>query len=578
MKITRRGWLGAGAAVAGASIFDTARAAPTAPPDATGPSDGQFVVRTPAVGRDYREALEALRAYAMEELTAMGLPGMTLAVTDADGFSAVLALGWAEIDRRVPLTPGHYFQIGSISKSFIALTILALADLHRLDLDAPIARFLPLATLPAESITLAQVLSHTAGLPDGAPLFPRTPDGRLWCGFPPGSRFSYSNTGYVLLGRLIEQVSGMRFDHAVDVYVRRKLGLQDIAGVLSQARRPEFAVGYWPWDRTAAASLPRARLELASWDEEDTPAGSIGATSDEMAIYLRALMSIARGKGAPLFSDATARRFATPAIDASDFGPGARYACGVAIAPVDGEPCLHHTGGMMAFSSSFHADPAAGVACFASVNARNEDYRPRKTTAYAIRLMRAVRQGATLPSAPDPLASYRFKDVAAYVGRFVGPNGRELTLARGSDGLILNAFGHAAGVAPQSPDRLATDHPRLSKYGFDAVRGQGVVTGFWWGGVLFGRDVAPAQPPVPDGLTRLVGAYLNRDPWVGGVNVVSRGDTLWADGLGGLVDRGGWWSVVKDPGGVERLRFDAILGRRAQRLNVSGADLLRIGI
>jgi len=581
MEITRREWLGAGAAAAGASVFETARAAPTEPPgrpEAAAPSDGRFLVRTPGAGHDYSEALDLLRAYAIQELEAIGLPGMTLAATDEDGFSAVLALGWADVDRRVPLAPGHYFQIGSISKSFIALTVLALADLGRIDLDAPIASYLPLAALPAQPISVAQLLSHTAGLPDSAPLFPRTPDGLLWCGFPPGSRFSYSNTGYVLLGRIVERVSGMQFDHAVDVYVRRKLGLQDIAGTLSQARRPDFAVGYWPWDRTAAASLPGSRLEFASWNEEDSPAGSIGANSDEMAVYLRALLRVSRGQGAPIFSDAAARRFATPVIAADDFGAGARYACGVAIAPVDGAPCLHHTGGMMAFSSSFHADPAAGVACFASVNARNEAYRPRQTTAYAIRLMRAVRQGAPPPTAPDPLASYRFANAAAYAGRFVGPDGGDFTLTAGPGGLVLSAFGHAARTVPQRPDRLVTDHPRLARYGFDAVRRDGVVTGFWWGGTLFGRDSALVQPSVPDTISPLVGVYLNRDPWVGRVSVVARGDQLWADGLGRLVDRGGWWSAEKDPGGVERLRSDAVLGGQAQRLNVSGADLIRISV
>jgi CubicO group peptidase (beta-lactamase class C family) len=582
MRVTRRGWIGATAAVAGASVFSDVpaqtggSAAKPAIPDAP---DSRFVVRAPGAGHDYTAALEALKAYARAELGAVGLPGMTLAVTDADGFTAVVGLGWADVDQRIPVSPSHYFQIGSISKSFIALTVLSLADQGKVDVDAPVAGYLPDAALPPEAITVAQLLSHTSGLPDGAPLFPRTPDGRLWSGFAPGSRFSYSNTGYVILGRLIERVTGLPHRKAVTDLVRRKLYLVDMAGTISQVRRPEFAVGYWPWNRTVASSLPGARLEVASWDEEDTPAGSIGATGDQMAIYLRALLRLGRGEGAPVLSDATARRFAAPVTAAdADFGAGSHYACGVAIQPVDGAPCLHHTGGMMSFSSSFHADPAAGVACFASVNARIAGYRPRATTAYAIRLLRAVRAGAPLPAAPDPLAPYRVKTPRDFAGSYQSGDAR-LTLADGPDGLRLEAAGRVGRVAPVGADRLVTDHRVLCAYGLDAVRENGQVVALWWGDLLLGRVGAPRpRAATPEALHALEGDYLNRDPWVGGAKVVARGDTLWIDGVGPLVERGGWWSAQKDPGGVERARFDGMLGGQAQRLNASGEDLWRITV
>lgn len=581
MGVTRRGWIGATAAMAGASMAPAGRAqtcAFAAPQPIPVAPDSRFQIRSPGAGHDYGAALEALGDYARAELAAVGLPGMTLAVTDAEGFTAVLGLGWADVDQRIPVRPEHFFQIGSISKSFVALTVLALADQGRFDVDAPVARYLPDAVLPAEPVTVAQLLSHVSGLPDGAPLFPRTPDGRLWCGFAPGSRFSYSNTGYVILGRLIERVTGLPHRRAVSELVRRKLGLAEMAGTISQVRRPEFAVGYWPWDRAAAASLPRAELEFASWDEEDSPAGSIGATSDQMAVYLRALLRIGRGEGAPVLSDAAARRFAAPVIAADeDFGAGARYACGVATQPVDGVACLHHTGGMMAFSSSFHADAAAGVACFASVNARNAGYRPRATTAYAIRLMRAARAGAPLPAAPDPLAPYRVRNAAAFLGTYRGAD-LTLTLSETPDGLRLDSARGVGRIRPAGPDRLVTDHPALSGFGLDAMRENGEVVALWWGDTLLGRGAPRPHPVVPAALRALAGAYLNRDPWVGGAKVVARGDSLWVDGVGRLVERGGWWSPEKDPGGVERLRFDGFLGGRAQRLNVSGDDLLRITV
>jgi CubicO group peptidase (beta-lactamase class C family) len=583
MSLTRRGWIAAATALAAAPGAQ-AQAPSLAPPPSQGarppPPAPQFRITAPGAGtHDYTAALEALRAYALDEVDRLGLPGMTICVTDADGFTALLPVGWADVEHEIPLNSGHYFQIGSISKSFIALTVLALSDQGRVSLDAPVARYLPEAALPAETITVAQLLSHTAGLPDGAPLFPRTPDGRLWCGFKPGSRFSYSNTGFVLLGRIIERVTGLPHQRAVDSLVREKLGLGAIAGVISQERRPQFAVGYWGWDRTAAATLPGGRLEPALFSEEDNPAGSIGASPASMAVYLRALMRFAGGHGGPVLSDAAARRFATPVIPAAAFGPGARYCLGVAVQPVDGVDCLHHTGGMMSFASSFHADPAAGVGAFASVNAMLDDelYRPRQVTRYAVQLMRAARLGAALPSPPDVLAPWRVKDAAACAGTFFA-DARVLTLAPDAEGLSLTIDGHTGQALQRGRDRLVTDELLLRDHGLDAVREDGRIVGWWWGDTLFSRGAPRPRTPSPLALRALAGVYLNRDPWVGGAVVLARGGDLVLEGAGPLLDRGGHWTRRDDPGGLERFRFEGMLNGKAQRLSASGEDLLRLTV
>lgn len=564
--LTRRGWIGAAGLAALAASGANA---------ATSPRDFDVVSR--GGGRDYAAALRALAAFAATELDAVGLPGMTLCVTDADGFTATLALGWADVEARVPVTSRQLFQIGSISKSFIAITVLSLVAQGKIDLSAPVSRYLPDVPLPAAPITVAQLLNHSSGLPDGSPIFPRGGDGRLWTGFAPSSKFSYSNTGYELLGRIIEHVTGDPHQVAVDKAVRQKLGIKGMAGVISNARRSEFAVGYWPWEE-ARGQIPGSRLEKALWDEEDTPAGSIGASSEQMAIYVRALIQLGRGAGSPLLSDAMAKRFATPVVASDDdFGPGSFYASGVAIQPVDGAPCLHHTGGMMSFSSSFHVDPAVGIGCFASVNARLGSYRPRQTTAYAIRLLRAARRGDPLPAAPDPLKPWRIKDAGAYLGSF-RTDVSEVVFSAPPDGVVVTSGGISGRVMTIGKDRLATDHPALSGYAFDAVREHGQVVGFWMGDQFFARGQPHGAPARLSALEPFAGTYLNRDPWIGSAVVHVRGDRLYLEGGGWLVQRGDWWSLEEDPGGVERFRFDGMLNGKAMRLNASGNDLLRITV
>ena len=579
MDITRRGWLGAtaaGAAALGAPLAANA-ATLASPADQVDIPKARFQILSPGKV-DYRPALEALAAYARDELVALGLPGMSLAVSDNDGFSAAIALGWADLAAREPLTSDRLFQIGSISKSFLALSILSLADAGAVDLDAPIAKYLPDVPWPDAPITVAQVLSHTSGLPDGAGLFPRVPNGRLWTGFPGGSKFSYSNTGFDLLGAMVEHVVGRRYQSVILDRVRGPLRLAAINESINQDNRARFPKAYIPWDQTVAAEMPLASLQQAKWDPEDSPAGSIAATAPLMAAYARALCALGAGHGAPILSDAAAGLFSTGVIASDeDFGPGSRYALGIAVQPVDGVPCLHHTGGMVAFSSSIHADPKAGVGAFASVNARIGGYRPRKTTAYAISLMRAARAGQPLPAPPDPLSSSKPKDPSALLGRWLGPDGRSFAIEAGTDFPQLRS---EAGAAPlySAGGMLVTPHPAFSGYGFDPVRDGASATGLWWGETLFGRGGAIAQPAVPERLRTLTGAYINRDPWDGNVVVLARGDSLVVEGFGTIVERGGYWALAKDTGGIERFWFDAFLNGRAQRVNLSGTDFDRIGV
>jgi hypothetical protein len=231
---------------------------------------------------------------------------------------------------------------------------------------------------------------------------------------------------------------------------------------------------------------------------------------------------------------------------------------------------------MVAFTSSIHADPQAGVGAFASVNGRNGGYRPRRTTAYAVSLMRAARLGQPLPAPPDPLTSWKPKDPTPLLGRWIGADGRAFAIEAGADFPTVST---ETGAAPlyASGGTLATANPDFSRHGFDPVREGGAVTGLWWGETLFGRKAPPKQA-VPERLRALAGVYINRDPWDGYAVVLGRGETLVGEGFGQIVDRGGYWTVAKDPGGVERFRFDAMLNGKARRLSVSGTDFERLGV
>jgi CubicO group peptidase (beta-lactamase class C family) len=566
MHLTRRTWLGAAAAtgaVAASTAFAVAGAAPSA-----------FSVKQ-AARHDYAAALVALQAYASRELKTIGLPGMTLCVVDADGFVALATFGWADVDRRIPVSTANLFQIGSISKAFAALTIFHLSEAGKIDLDAPLAKYLPDAMLPETPITVSQVLNHTAGLADSAPIFPRVAGGRLWCGFKPGTSFSYSNTGYELLGHLIDRVAGKPHPDAIREAVLTPLGMTATKGIITDRDRAQYAMGYIPFYQDRP-SLTQAPMTIGPWTDLDSAAGSIASTAEQMAHYLQFLLTLGNGKGAPLLSDRAAQRFIKSVTDAPVFGPKARYGNGIGTVLVDGKPCLHHTGGMITFTSSFHVDPVAGVACFASVNGSLGDYRPRKTTAFAVQLMRAVRAKAHLPAAPNPIGKLAVLKPSECAGRFVSDTGDTLEFKLQGGQLVLESGGITGRVQQSDKDSLMTDHPQWAPHILSYVRDGGKITALWWGEKLLGRNAKVPQPGVPDRLRALAGTYLNRDPWVGGAVVLAQGNRLILEGGGELTEtKDGYWKLSDPPQSPERFVFDAPLDGRAFRLTQSGSDMLR---
>lgn len=338
----------------------------------------------------YLPALNRIGLYAAEHMRVHRLPGMTMALV-GPGLDAQISLGFSDLERQAPVQPAQLFHIGSISKSFTAVMIHQLAAEGRLGIDDPLDRHLAGLPLPAgATITLAQLLAHTSGLPEDAPFFPRTPDGRLWVGFQPGSAWSYSNTGFDLLGRVVEVKDGRPLAASMQARIFGPLGMKDARGGLDPAEAARFAVGYGPRDPDADYA-PDAPLVPAPFELFTGGAGCVGANAPDMAKWIRWLIGAGRGAGGPLMPHAQAKAFARPQAPAPGWAiKGSSYGSGLAHVPLEGRMVMQHTGGMLAFHSSIHVDPQGGVGAFASVNSGAGEYRPRDVTAFACALLRST--------------------------------------------------------------------------------------------------------------------------------------------------------------------------------------------
>ncbi|MFE0102567.1 serine hydrolase domain-containing protein [Streptomyces sp. NPDC059009] len=252
--------------------------------------------------------------------------------------------------------PGDRFRAGSVTKAFVATVALQLWAEGRVELDAPVGRYLP-GLLPAAfaRITVAQLLDHTSGLPDhrGLPDL-STPEAVLrhrsdrWTPrelvrtvthdplkFRPGTRQEYRGINYVLLALLVEELTGQRYGAAIDARVLRPLGLARTSIPGADPRLHGSHVhGYL---RMTDGSLSDVTVydQSSSWGE-----GELVSTVDDLTRFQEALFT-----GALLPPRATEKLFTLPpdSVRMLDGGP-ARYSTGLQKATVNGVTLWGKTG------------------------------------------------------------------------------------------------------------------------------------------------------------------------------------------------------------------------------------------
>ena len=361
-------------------------------------------------------ALNAIAAYAEAHRRYFGLPGLTLGLSLPDGTSRTLDFGYADTAARTPVGPQTLFQVGSLSKLINAALLQQLAAEGRFAFTDRVSALLPDIPLPTgNGIQVQHLLDHVAGLPADAPL---RPEGGLWTAYAPGQHWHYSNTGYVILGKLAEKVGGKPLAELLEARIFAPLGMSHTVGAIRAADRVRYATGYQPAE--GEPYIPGDPLAPARWIDEDDAAGGVASTADDMSKLMRSLADAAQGRGGLGLPPALARVFTSHAVP-SDV-PDMTYGNALMHVGGDGRSYLHHTGGMVGFSSSFHLDTASGVAAFESANIGYlAEYRPRLLTRFAADALTNALAGKAPPAAP-PLGVV-LAVPAAYTGRFSGPGG-----------------------------------------------------------------------------------------------------------------------------------------------------------
>jgi CubicO group peptidase (beta-lactamase class C family) len=546
---------------------------------------GAFVAST--VQRDaprYAAAYQRLDEFVVRHLSEVGAPGLTLSLVDRNGPLRSSQYGFADVKSGIKVAPQTLFEIGSISKSFVAIAVLQLAEEGKIDLQKPVATYLPWLKFDSKfsPITTHHLLSHTSGL-SGVPLLNRVVATTLRVGFEPGTQWVYSNIGYAILGFLIEAIDKKTFAESMRQRVLLPLGMNSSAPVISNEIRDRIAIGYGPL-RPDRPFPVKGQLVEAPWLEVSEAAGSIAATADDMSNYLYMLLHRGAGPKARVLSEKAFDLFTKPVIKSPFRGEDASYAYGLWVSDTNAHTLLRHTGGMVAFSSAMYADVTEGIAAFASVNASRlpGGYRPIAVVRYALALISAASQGKDLPAAPPPPpASTSIKNAADYVGTFTlasAAGDRKLVLTSEGDQLTLNYAGSRIILEPAGPDTFFVKHPDFELFFLGFGREKDVVVEAfhgddWWTNE---RYAGPKKFDYPKDWDAYTGHFHSDSPWYGSVRVVIRKGELLVGGdqpMAAIEPR--VFRPAGDPSDADRLVFDTFANGQALRMTFSGIEFFR---
>ena len=527
----------------------------------------------------FQPTYKQLDAFIARHMNETGAPGMTVALADRNGLLRTSQYGFADLKMGIKVGPQMLFEIGSISKSFVAIAILSLVDEGKIELHKPVIEYLPWLKIDSKysPFTTHHLLTHTAGL-SAVPLLMRVAATTLTTGSEPGSRFLYSNIGYVLLGFLLEALDKRPFPEVLLKRVLEPLGMSASAPVITNAIKEKLAIGYVPLHEDRPFRL-RGKLTEAPWLEVPEAAGSVAATADDMAAYLQMLLNRGVGPRGRVISEKSFELLVKPVIKAPFRGEDATYGYGLWTRDGSNRSLLRHTGGMVAFSSAMYADLTDGFAAFASVNANLRGYRPVAVTRYALDLLGAASRNQQLPGPPPPQAPPdKVSNANDYAGTFTGANGRKLVLIAQADKLILQHGNQRIVLEQAGRDRFIVNHPDYDLFALRFGREKNVVVEAfhgpdWWTNEQYSGPKVFDYPKEWDNLT---GNYRSDSPWYGSGRLFVRKGRLILDDQQFLVPLGpGVFQPQGDINSAERITFDTLVNGKAMRLNFSGIDFYR---
>lgn len=394
-------WLGLAALI----LFSTAQAAPRA----NGPSgeDPLTAKIDAALGKTYK----------------IGEPGASLLVKKNGQILHRKGYGTADLELGIPIEPDMSFRLGSMTKQFTAVSILMLEERGKLSVKDPIDQYLPDFPRQGKTITIENLLTHTSGVVDYTSLSEWMP---LWrkdmsvpeiialfkdkpLDFAPGEHWKYSNSGYILLGAIIEKASGETYENFVRKNIFDPLGMKHSYYGSASHVLPRRIPGYGR-DRTGFVNA--AFISMT----QPFAAGSLLSSVDDLALWNEALLANT------LIKKESLDRAWTP-FKLND-GTNTGYGYGWSISNYEGRRLIEHGGGIMGFSTYGMLFPDDRVLIVLLTNSAVEGRDPEPFAVQVADLVLGITPKVIKPVTLDE------KDLAPLVGVYANWDNKEITISR----------------------------------------------------------------------------------------------------------------------------------------------------
>lgn len=421
---------------------------------------GLLLALAPGLAAQRSPDLAPLDSLIRTEMARSGTPGASVAVVANGQVVYAKGFGVANIESGTPVTTETLFRVGSVTKMFTGALLAQLAELGRMDLQAPISRYVPeLAGRRVGTVTTHQLLTHTAGWIDNAVPYGRMGESALGEVMrevtdtlfmtEPGQVLSYSNPGYSMAGYVAEQAGGKRYAALMEELVLGPAGMSRSTFKPLVAMTTQFSQGHQGPPGQPAALVRPFTENTAQW-----AAGFLMSTPTELARFAAMIMAGGRVDGRPALGEAAVARMTTghvpvPGQEATE----GHYGYGLVVGRRGPLRTLQHGGAINGFQSNVVMVPERGFAVVVLANRAGSQLAPVVDRAAELVLGELPPRPAT-PAGRPPTAA----ETASLVGTFAVGGIRVEFLDR-QGRLVLRQGGAEMPVQMYGPRQIGVTPP-----------------------------------------------------------------------------------------------------------------------
>jgi D-alanyl-D-alanine carboxypeptidase len=370
--------------------------------------------------------IKLLEAWIQSQMAYRGLPGMSIGIVYDQNLIWTKGFGYADVAKKVPVTPATIYRMASVTKTFTATAIMQLRDAGKLSLDDPVAKHLPWFSIKnpfadAPAITIRHLLTHTSGLPREA-AYPYWTDSHFptieqiqgtlpnqEVVFAPETQWKYSNLALALGGEIVAKVSGEPYEVYVRRHILEPLGMSHSTVLFPVDDISRLAVAY-------GRRMPDGKREIRP--EMDckgiSPAANLSSTVEDLARYVAFQMGDGKVDGKLILKANTLQEMHRVHWLLPDWKSG--WGIGFAVNRKENRTIVGHGGSLAGYRTQISFCPEEKVGIIVLTNA--DDGNPEFYVDRIISLLApAVKKAAT----PPPVVAKADSDWNNYVGTYRDP-------------------------------------------------------------------------------------------------------------------------------------------------------------